>query len=119
MAVPGPIYSRASTAPHLMIRNGQAVLVTSAAEVLELISEMGQAMLPLAHGPNSRPMRSPRANSRSLKLFRPDGAPVSETLPSLPRQCSNLPGCTDRTRVRRVVEGDERGWLVAVGGPRG
>jgi DNA processing protein len=50
MAVPGPVYSGASTAPHMMIRNGQAVLVTSAAEVLELISDMGQATLPLAHG---------------------------------------------------------------------
>ena len=28
MAVPGSVYSRASTAPHLMIRNAQAVLVT-------------------------------------------------------------------------------------------
>ena len=37
MAVPGSVFSRASTATHLMIRNGQAVLVTSAAEVLELI----------------------------------------------------------------------------------
>src|SRR5215211_486726 len=50
MAVPGSVYSRASTATHLMIRNGQAVLVTSAAEVLELTSDIGQAMLPLAHG---------------------------------------------------------------------
>src|SRR6185437_1431621 len=50
MAVPGSVYSRASTATHLMIRNGQAVLVTSAADVLELISDMGQAMLPLAQG---------------------------------------------------------------------
>ena len=33
-----------------MIRNGQAVLVTTAGEVLELISEMGQATLPLAYG---------------------------------------------------------------------
>ena len=51
MAVPGPIHSRASTAPHLMIRSGQAVLVTSAAEVLELISSSGQHTLPLVHGP--------------------------------------------------------------------
>ena len=28
MAVPGPVHSRASAAPHLMIRNGQAMLVT-------------------------------------------------------------------------------------------
>ena len=53
MAVPGPVYSRASTGPHLMIRNGQAVLVTGAAEVLELISGSGPvATLPLAQGPS-------------------------------------------------------------------
>ena len=28
MAVPGPVHSGASVAPHLMVRNGQAVLVT-------------------------------------------------------------------------------------------
>ena len=42
MAVPGPVHSRASAAPHLMIRNGQAVLVSCAAEVLELVSGMGE-----------------------------------------------------------------------------
>ena len=51
MAVPGSVYSRASSAPHLMIRSGQAVLVTNAAEVMELVSSTGQDTLPLAQGP--------------------------------------------------------------------
>jgi DNA processing protein len=51
MAVPGSVESAMSTAPHLMIRNGQAVLVSNAAEVLELVSESGQATLPIPHGP--------------------------------------------------------------------
>lgn len=54
MAVPGPIHSTMSAAPHLMIRNGQAILVTSAAEVLELISELGQHTVTVPHGA-SRP----------------------------------------------------------------
>ena len=41
MAVPGSVES-----------NGQATLVTSVAEVLELVSGAGQAMLPIEHGPN-------------------------------------------------------------------
>ena len=45
MAVPGPVHSRASTAPHLMIRNGQATLVTSAAEVMELVAGMGEHLV--------------------------------------------------------------------------
>ena len=51
MAVPGSVESAMSAAPHLMIRNGQATLVTSAAEVLEMVSASGQAMLPIEHGP--------------------------------------------------------------------
>jgi DNA processing protein len=51
MAVPGSVESAMSAAPHLMIRNGQAVLVSNAAEVLELVSESGQATLPIPHGP--------------------------------------------------------------------
>ena len=51
MAVPGSVYSRGSTGPHLMIRSGQAVLVTNAAEVLELVSASGQDTIPLTSGP--------------------------------------------------------------------
>ena len=54
MAVPGPVQSRASAAPHLMIRNGQAVLVTCAADVLEMISVVGQHTVSTAQGPNRR-----------------------------------------------------------------
>ncbi|MGI8457591.1 MAG: DNA-processing protein DprA [Propionibacteriaceae bacterium] len=45
MAVPGPVHSALSEAPHQMIRDHEAVLVTSAAEVLELISPAGQFTL--------------------------------------------------------------------------
>jgi DNA processing protein len=45
MAVPGPVYSAQSAAPHLMIRHGQATLVGSASEVRELIAPMGEALV--------------------------------------------------------------------------
>lgn len=51
MAVPGSVESAMSAAPHLMIRNGQAMLVGNAPEVLELVSESGQATLPMPQGP--------------------------------------------------------------------
>jgi DNA processing protein len=54
MAVPGSVHSAMSAAPHLMIRDGQATLVTGAAEVLELISEVGQWTVAVPRG-NSRP----------------------------------------------------------------
>ena len=54
MAVPGPVHSVMSAAPHLMIRDGQATLVTSAGDVLELISELGQCTVAVPQG-GSRP----------------------------------------------------------------
>ena len=54
MAVPGPVHSTMSAAPHLMIRSGQASLVTSAADVLELVSPMGEQLVGVPRG-ESRP----------------------------------------------------------------
>ena len=51
MAVPGPVHSPLSEAPHLLIRNGQAVLVTSADDILELVSPAGQHTVPARSGP--------------------------------------------------------------------
>ena len=119
MAIPGPVYSRASTAPHLMIRNGQAMLVTSAAEVLELISEMGQAMLPMAHGLN-----------RATDALTETQLAVFEAIPARRRARVgdialaagvNVPTCLGALTALEsagLVAGDERGWLVAVGGSR-
>ena len=119
MAVPGSVYSRASTATHLMIRNGQAVLVTSAAEVLELISDMGQAMLPLAQG-----------NNRATDALTETQLAVFEAIPARRRTSVgdialaagvSVPTCLGALTALEsagLVEGDGRGWLVAVGGPR-
>ena len=119
MAIPGPIYSRASTAPHLMIRNGQAVLITSAAEVLELISDMGRAMLPLAHG-----------QTRAADALTENQLAVFEAIPARRRGTVgdiallagvSVPTCLGALTALEsagLVEGDERGWLIAVGEPR-
>jgi DNA processing protein len=50
MAVPGPVHSAMSAGPHLMIRSGQATLVTCAADVLELVSPMGEHLVAIPHG---------------------------------------------------------------------
>jgi DNA processing protein len=119
MAVPGSVYSRASAAPHLMIRNGQAVLVTSAAEVLELISDMGEAMLPLSHGP-----------SRATDALTETQLAVFEAIPARRRvsvgDIALAAGVSVATCLSALtalesaglVEGDERGWLVAVRRPQ-
>ena len=117
MAVPGSVYSRASTATHLMIRSGQAVLVTSAAEVLELISDMGQAMLPLAQG-----------GTRATDALTETQLAVFEAIPARRRAPAgdialaanvSVPSCLAALTALEsagLVEGDERGWLVALRG---
>lgn len=42
MAVPGPVTSALSHTPHRLIREGEAVLVTRAADVLELLGPLGR-----------------------------------------------------------------------------
>ena len=54
MAVPGPVHSTMSAAPHLMIRNGQATLVTGAGDVLEMVSGMGVDTVGMPHGERRR-----------------------------------------------------------------
>ena len=119
MAVPGSVYSRASTATHLMIRNGQAVLVTSAPDVLELISDMGQAMLPLAQG-----------GARATDALSETQLAVFEAIPARRRAPAgeialaanvSVPSCLAALTALEsagLVEGDERGWLVALRGSR-
>jgi DNA processing protein len=119
MAVPGSIHSRTSTAPHLMIRNGQAVLVTNAAEVLELISEAGQATLPLRHGPQRM---TDQLTEFQLAIY--EAVPARRrisvgdialtagvSVPSCLAALSNLASAG-------LVEGDDRGWIATFSEPR-
>jgi DNA processing protein len=119
MAVPGSVYSTASTAPHVMIRNGQAVLVTSAADVLELISDMGQAMLPLAHG---HTRATDALSETQLAVFEAIPARRRASVGDIALAASvSVPSCLAALTVLEsagLVEGDERGWLVAFGAPR-
>lgn len=113
MAVPGPVYSLASTGPHLMIRNAQATLVTSAAEVMELVSEAGQHLVSLVQGPKRR-----------TDALSPAQLAVFEALPARRRTSvgdvalgagvsvpAALAALTHLDSLG-LVDGDERGWLA-------
>ena len=117
MAVPGPVHSVASAAPHLMIRSGQAVLVTGAGEVLELISAMGQHTVT----PASTPTRPTDAldeiqalvhEALSARRFRPAGdVALAAGL--------NVPTCLAALGVLEshgLAAADERGWRAVAGG---
>lgn len=51
MAVPGPITSETSVGCHALIREGRAVCVTSAEEVIELVGSIGADLAPQPRGP--------------------------------------------------------------------
>lgn len=70
MAVPGPVGSVTSYTPHRLIREGEAVLVTTVAEIRELVEPVGAVLV--TH-------RGPR---HLLDALRPEQRAVHEALPS-------------------------------------
>lgn len=113
MAVPGPVFSRASTAPHLMIRNGQATLVTSAAEVMEMVSEIGQGTLPLLQGPSRR---TDALSQAQLSVFEAvparRRASVGDVALAAGLSVPATLAALTHLESAGMVEGDVRGWLA-------
>ncbi len=111
MAVPGPVHSRASTAPHLMIRNGSATLVTCAADVLELLSGLGEQ--PLVPG---------RTPQRTTDTLTEEQLAVFEATPARRRVSFGeialaagvpVPSCLVTLQALQdlgLVEASEQGW---------
>lgn len=108
-AVPGSVYSAQSYTPHRLVREAEAVLVTNAAEVLELL------------GPLGRGAPRPMSEQRVTDDFTPEQLAVFEAVPSRGglsvgelslrsgvalAQCL---GILDELAERGVVEQDE-GW---------
>jgi DNA processing protein len=115
MAVPGPVHSAMSTAPHLMIRDGQATLVTSAADVLELISELGQCTVAVPRG-GSRP--TDQLDEVRLAVFeavparrRASVAAVAMTAGVSVPECLGHLGALE---AAGLVEGTAVGWRALV-----
>lgn len=70
MAVPGPVSSATSYGPHQLIRGGEAVLVTSVTDVLEVAGPMGEV---LPERPSQR---------RLLDVLDPSERAIYEALPT-------------------------------------
>ena len=117
MAVPGPVDSALSEAPHLIIRNGQAMLVTGADDVLEMISP-GRA----AH--RHRPRQRPLPATDGLD---PTRLAVYEAIPARRRISAgeialvagvSMPTCLAQlAEFERgdLIEGGEDGWRIRPG----
>lgn len=66
MAVPGPVTSSLTATPHRLIRDGEAVLVTSADDVLSLLAPLGTREEPDGRG-ESRPIDALPSGPRELR----------------------------------------------------
>ena len=119
MAVPGPVHSAASVGPHLMVRNGQAVLVTRAAEVLEVVSAAGEHLLSAQHGPDRR---TDALDATQLGVFEALSARSWRTPGELASAAGvRVPVCLAalaELESRALATGDARGWRASpsVGG---
>jgi len=111
MAVPGPVHSSASVGPHLMVRSGQAVLVTRAAEVLELVSAAGQHLIPQDQGPVRRtdaldPTRLGVFEALSARRWRTPGEVATASGVRVPVCLAALA----ELESLGLATGDARGW---------
>jgi DNA processing protein len=114
MAVPGPVHSAMSVAPHLMLRDGLASLVTNAADVLELVSPIGENVPALRRG-DSRPTDG--LDPARLAVF--EAVPVRRHTSAGDIALAagvTLPSClVELSALERagLVEADAGGWRVA------
>lgn len=114
MAVPGPVHSTMSAAPHLLIRDGLATLVAGAADVLDLVSSVGQHTLAL-----------PSGSVRPTDAFSVTRLAVFEAIPARRRTSAgdialsagvSMPSCLAELAALEAtgfVEADAGGWRLA------
>jgi DNA processing protein len=114
MGVPGPVTSAPSQGVHQLIRTGAATLVTSGAEVLELVGEAGEH---LVEEPRARARPRDRLSLRDQQVL--DAVPVATgaRADSIARTAGLglLEVRSALTRLHRagLVEAGEAGWRLA------
>ncbi|HET6295595.1 MAG TPA: DNA-processing protein DprA [Kribbella sp.] len=124
LAVPGPITSRMSEGVHLLVRERNAVLVTSVADILEAISPMGHRLTPYPHAP-AEPTDGLDLELRrtldAVPVLRPAAADRIATTAGL--DVDTVRECLETLEQADLVEYLETGWRLspnhrrALGGP--
>jgi DNA processing protein len=114
LAVPGPITSRMSEGAHLLVRERNAVLATSVADILEAVSPLGHQLTAYPHGPE-----------RSMDRLEEEVRRVLEAVPVLrpaePRSIASTAGVATQTvceslealAAAGLVEQVEEGWRLS------
>lgn len=114
LAVPGPITSAMSRGCHLLVRERNALLATSAADILEAVSPLGEQLAPYPRGPERATDRLPDDARRVL-----DAVPVRR--PATEQRISSTAGLpleivqralTELTKAQ-LVERLNDGWRLA------
>lgn len=105
MAVPGPITSSLSATPHRLIRDGDAVLVSSAQEILALLAPLESTAEPSGRGA-SRPLDSLAQHLREIR----ESVHTRESV-----TVADLAARTGQTMVEALANAAElveSGWLA-------
>ena len=120
MAVPGPVYSALSAAPHAMIREQQATLVTCAEDVLEMISPIGSGAVetaPVTVAPRPTDQLDPVALAVFEALPASRRRTVGEVALTAGLGVSRCLAELDALEELGLAEGTERGWRICRAGP--
>ncbi len=117
-AVPGPVTSAASAGCHRLLRDGAAVCVTDAAEVIDLVGPIGSGPVDAAgprsaDGPTSLDCLddSARAVHQALSVRTP--ATTAELAVRTRRDISAVRAALGRMDLAGLVERDGEGWRAA------
>ncbi|HWJ08007.1 MAG TPA: DNA-processing protein DprA [Nocardioides sp.] len=110
MGTPGPLTSVASEGVHQLIRRGGAALVTSGADVLELVGAAGEQLVPDARGPE-RPRD--RLSVRARQVV--DAVPVASPAPSESVALVAGLGLMEVDRILTALEADGLVELLPTG----
>lgn len=114
LAVPGPITSRMSEGAHLLVRERNAVLVTSIADILEAISPLGTELTSYPHAPAEPTDGFDLETRRTL-----DAVPVVRPAPTLRiaitagLDAETVQECLETLADANLVEYADTGWRLS------
>lgn len=111
MGVPGPVTSAASEGVHRLLRSGEATVVTSGEEVLEMVGGMGEYLLNEEPAPSlPRDQVTVREQQVLDALPGGTGAPVDEIAEASGISIIVVEGALRVMRDRGLVTLDDDGW---------
>jgi DNA processing protein len=109
MGVPGPVTSMMSAGVHEMLRQPEAVLVTDADEVIELVAPIGSASAPVKQGPVTDRDALDEVSRRLLEA-------VPKVAPAPAASVATRAGMTPSEALAALAVLHERGLVISVGG---